>query len=343
VKTPSSATDRGRAAPALSPSDIPRSPGKKAVERILLVDDDADALFVLADYLRQCGFEVDCAENVESALARLHQHRPDLIMLDVLMPGVDGFEACEMLKANPRDREIPVLFVTGLHDAKEKVKAFEVGAVDYITKPINPVETLARIRLQLRIHSGQRQIAREQEKLHREMLRQSNAVVALQTSLDRALVVTTSSGEILFCSASAASLLHRYIPDMAPRQLPPGLLGGGDVGMLKIELVPAPEAKDCLLLTMHVARPPASFRDLLPLGLTGRETEILYWITQGKTSPEVGLILGITGNTVKAHVQHILPKLGVETRFAAALLASEFLQRLHAGDPGRLPPAVTAA
>jgi len=318
------------------------TPGK-AVERILLIDDDAGSMFVLAEYLRQCGFAVDCAENAESASVHLRSHHPDLILLDVLMPDTDGFEICRMLKAHPEDREIPVLFVTGLHETKEKVKAFAAGAVDYLTKPVDPEEALARIRHHLGMRAAQVELIRDRDKLLREMLRRSTTEDALQTSLDRALIVATSTGVIQFCSAPAASLLRTHIPDMAPNQLPPGLLAGGAIGDLRIERVPAPEGKDCVLLALHVAQPPASFRDLLSLGLTPRETEILYWIAQGKTSPEAGLILGISMNTVKKHVQNILPKLGVETRFAAALAASDILNRLHAHEPGALAALTSPA
>ena len=125
---------------------------------ILLVDDTPENLDILVDTLERQGFQLCVAKNGEAVFDRLKHIRPDLILLDVLMPGMDGFEVCRRLKAAPDTQDIPVLFMTALPDVVDKVKGFEAGAVDYITKPFQQEEVLARIKAQLTIRKLQREL-----------------------------------------------------------------------------------------------------------------------------------------------------------------------------------------
>lgn len=125
---------------------------------ILLVDDHPDILNALVTFLETVGFDLVIARNGAEALERAAQVMPDLILLDVLMPGLDGFETCRRLKADARTREIPVIFMTALSEAVDKVKGFEAGGVDYVTKPLHYEEMLARIQAHLTIRSQQRQL-----------------------------------------------------------------------------------------------------------------------------------------------------------------------------------------
>ncbi|NEU73677.1 response regulator [Hassallia byssoidea VB512170] len=119
---------------------------------ILIVDDVPNNLKVLSDTLANANFEVAIATSGEGALQQL-QHTPvSLILLDVMMPGMNGFETCQQIKANPTTRDIPIIFVTALTDAVNKVTGFELGGVDYITKPFQQSEVLARVRTHLAIH-----------------------------------------------------------------------------------------------------------------------------------------------------------------------------------------------
>lgn len=112
---------------------------------ILVVDDNLNNLGVIVDYLAECGFKIMVARNGKVALKRAQFAQPDLILLDVKMPGMDGFETCRQLKAHPRTNNIPVIFMTALTSTQDKVQGFSVGAVDYVTKPIQHEEVLARI------------------------------------------------------------------------------------------------------------------------------------------------------------------------------------------------------
>ena len=112
---------------------------------ILIVDDTPTNLEVLSESLSIAGFEVAVAIDGESAIEQTEYNPPELILLDVMMPGIDGFETCRRLKANPLTRDIPVIFMTALNDTVQKVKGFSLGAVDYITKPFQKDEVLARV------------------------------------------------------------------------------------------------------------------------------------------------------------------------------------------------------
>jgi two-component system, NtrC family, sensor kinase len=120
---------------------------------ILVVDDTPTNLQVLFDLLSEQSYRVAIAKNGETALQRLQSYLPDLILLDVMMPGIDGFETCQRLKADPATCDIPVMFMTALSDPVDKVKGLNLGAVDYITKPIQHEEVLARIRIQLQLRN----------------------------------------------------------------------------------------------------------------------------------------------------------------------------------------------
>ncbi len=120
---------------------------------ILIVDDTPANLGVVADYLEGYGFEIRITRSGEKALQRAKLAQPDIILLDVMMPGIDGFETCRRLKADEVTKNIPVIFMTGLVNPEDKVKGFEVGGVDYVTKPLYQKEVLARITTHLRIRN----------------------------------------------------------------------------------------------------------------------------------------------------------------------------------------------
>jgi len=124
----------------------------RAAERgvILIVDDTPDNLALLSDALDEVGYMVLVALDGLSALSRIQRRRPDLILLDAMMPGLDGFETCQRIKADPATADIPVLFMTALTDSEHVVKGFEAGGIDYVTKPINTEEVLARVASHLR-------------------------------------------------------------------------------------------------------------------------------------------------------------------------------------------------
>ncbi|WP_375467650.1 response regulator [uncultured Nostoc sp.] len=132
-------------------------------ELILIVDDIPNNLKVLFDILNNSGFKVSIAKSGESALEKAQKTLPNLILLDVMMPGMDGFETCRHLKSNQKTKDIPVIFMTALSETVEKVKGLHLGAVDYITKPIEHEEVLARINVHLELRRMQLKLVQEEK------------------------------------------------------------------------------------------------------------------------------------------------------------------------------------
>lgn len=134
---------------------------------ILIVDDNPNNLGILFDYLTKSELKVFVALDGESAIAQVEESNPDLILLDIMMPGIDGFETCRCLKANSLTQDIPVIFMTALSETVDKVKGFRVGAVDYITKPIQQEEVLSRIKIHLTLQDLKKQLQEKNETLLR--------------------------------------------------------------------------------------------------------------------------------------------------------------------------------
>ncbi|CBN56561.1 MULTISPECIES: hybrid sensor histidine kinase/response regulator [Kamptonema] len=139
----------------------------KKIEKniILIVDDNQNNLDVLFDLLKKSGFKVLVALNGESAIKQIERIHPTLILLDVMMPGIDGFETCRRLKTNPTTQDIPVIFMTALSETVNKVQGFQVGAVDYITKPFQYEEVLSRLNTHLTIRNLQKKLQEKNAEL----------------------------------------------------------------------------------------------------------------------------------------------------------------------------------
>jgi PAS domain S-box-containing protein len=148
--------------------------------RILVVDDNPDNLQVLMKLLTEHGFVTYPASEGELALRFVQSTPPDLILLDILMPGMDGYEACRQLKADERTREIPVIFMTALSEIEDKVAGFQLGAVDYITKPFQAEEALARVRTHIALHTMQKRLEEQNRQLQREIAERRRAEDELQ-------------------------------------------------------------------------------------------------------------------------------------------------------------------
>ena len=140
-----------------------QSPAHKNI--ILIVDDTQTNLDILFEFLKSYNFKVLIAIDGESAIEQIEYIKPDLILLDVMMPGIDGFETCRRLKADPNTKNIPVIFMTALADTVDKIKGFKMGAVDYITKPFQHQELLIRIQTHLTINNLQKQLQQKNDEL----------------------------------------------------------------------------------------------------------------------------------------------------------------------------------
>lgn len=157
---------------------------------VLVVDDTPTNLRLVSDVLADAGFEVAVARSGEEALARLEVYRPDVVLLDVMMPGLDGFETCRRMKASAAWADIPVIFMTALGDVESKLAGFAAGAVDYVTKPFDVREVVARARTQVTLR-----------RLERELVDRNAALARTNAELQEALAsVRTLSGLLPICA-----------------------------------------------------------------------------------------------------------------------------------------------
>jgi len=275
---------------------------------VLIVDDAPENLAMLHTALDEAGYRVLVATDGQSALDRLTWLLPDVILLDAIMPGLDGFETCRRLKADPLFAHIPVVFMTGLCETGHILDGFQAGGVDYLTKPIRPPEVLARIATHVR---NARQIASARQAVdaagHAMLSVDALGRVRWQSPAAREWLRPWLSAQGGLPPVAMTWLTHREPEPLSivveGRRLSLSRLASDDIGttllLRKRASAPEPQA-----LT-------AAF------GLTGRESEVLYWVVCGKINRDVGEILGMSPRTVDKHLQHIFEKLRVETRTAA--------------------------
>jgi DNA-binding NarL/FixJ family response regulator len=285
--------------------------------RVLVVDDTPANLSLLLDALTEAGHEILVAESGRSALSLLDHTTPDLVLMDLIMPGMDGVATCTRLKERAECRDVPVLFMTAIEEPAQKLRAFEAGALDYITKPVYPPEVLARVAAHLQIRALQRNLADE-------LALRVEAENQLSHSLDRAVLLADASGRIVFKTRLAADLLHKHFPGEQNGHLPANL--ARDNAPLLARRFAERDRNDLQMFILEERGSPPGPASLAQLGLTAREAEVLYWIAQGKSNPDIATILGANVRTVHKHVEHIFQKLGVETRNAAMLAALEILR-----------------
>nr|MBL8456184.1 response regulator [Zoogloeaceae bacterium] len=291
-----------------------------SVERVvLLVDDMPASLDFLVQALDQAGYTVLVAASGEAALRLLDLSVPDAVLLDAVMPGMDGFEVCRRIKRDDAYAHVPVIFMTGLAETENVLQGFAAGGVDYVVKPLRIPEVLARLATHAR-NARMARMAREAVDIggHGVVMLDAQGRIAWQSPRAAAWLAS------LFDSArDAASRLQALLAAGAADGEHALVLG--DARTLHIHaLGPAGIGEQMLLLSLRQAgtatRPPPLLDHL-----TRRETEVLSWIAKGKTNRDIAEILGMSPRTVNKHLEHVFEKLGVETRAAAAALATRGL------------------
>lgn len=181
---------------------------------ILIVDDIPANIRVLFEILQQSCFRVSVAKTGESALEKVQEALPDLILLDVMMPGIDGFETCRRLKANPVTQEIPIIFLSALDEVVDKVKGFAIGGVDYITKPFHTEEILARVKNQLALQAAKAEILQLNVELEQRVRQRTAQLEAANQELQREITERKKAENQLVYGA-----LHDALTDLPNRTL----------------------------------------------------------------------------------------------------------------------------
>lgn len=311
-------------------ADTPSGGGPgDAGDVVLLVDDTPDTLAMLTDALHQAGFKALIATGGAAALAICGRVTPDVILMDAMMPGLDGFETCRRLKALEAVAHVPVIFMTALSETDHVVQGFAAGGVDYVTKPVVLDEMFARIRA----HVGNARAAQ-------------SARVALDAT-GRYLLAVDRTGALAWATPQAGRLLQAAFPSpdgsvALPDETAPALLaamtgnGSPPLPLPALENGQAPS----LQLGFLGATGPNEFLFRLSVrheggegealrrhfALTAREAEVLTWIARGKSNRDIAEILALSPRTVNKHLEGIFIKLGVENRASAAVLASRVIE-----------------
>jgi len=290
----------------------------------LVVDDSPETLSYVSDVLEEASITALVARDGEQAISIVGRATPDVILMDAVMPGMDGFETCRRMKRIATVAHVPVIFMTGLRETEHVLHGFEAGGTDYVTKPISPTELIARIRA------------------HLSSARKTLGAQAALDATGRYLLSIDSSGRIVWATPQAVHLLET-------------LLGGADpVGFVlpaetRAHLQDAAPGTSVPLTQTPLADPmrlsvvgPAGRNEVLVrllaresnngearlrqrFDLTPREAEVLIWIARGKANRDAAEILGLSPRTINKHLEQIFNKLGVENRTAAAATALEVL------------------
>ena len=295
----------------------------------LVVDDSPETLRLLTDALDGAGMTVMVAMDGAAALRIVDQITPDIVLLDAVMPGMDGFETCRRLKRDAGLSDVPVIFMTGLTETQHIVGGLEAGGVDYVTKPIVVEEMLARIRVHL-VNARLTQSAR----------------TALDVS-GRYLLAVSGQGKIVWATPQAQRLLMENLASSAGEEF---TLSGPmlqwlaqmqkgkaksktqsasfpDNGQLQLQYMGKLGPSEFLLRLAKDSSADTPIEFSSELGLTTREGEVLSWLSKGKTNRDIAQILGLSPRTVDKHLEQIYAKLGVENRTAAAAVAGNATKR----------------
>jgi len=285
----------------------------------LVVDDNPDSLGMVSTALEAQGMTVLVARDGRSAIKLAHRVQPDVILMDAIMPGIDGFETCRMLKSGSNPTLAPIIFMTGLSDQQHVIKGLQSGGVDYITKPVVIEEMIARLTTHV-INSRMLQSAR-------------NAIDAFE----RPVLAFDEGAQFAWGSKSAMELVDGNAFALGAPEFLAWLLGC--VGR-PVSQIPPYVAANVLaqfmglsatreILVKLVEQDGSRKEDSLQtaFSLTAREAEVLYWLTLGKTNRDISTILALSARTVNKHLEQVFQKMGVDNRTSAAVLAD---RQIHA-------------
>lgn len=284
---------------------------------VLVVEDSPESLGMLHETLDRCNYMVLLAPSGEKALEIVMNVQPDAILMDALLPGANGFETTRQIKQLPHAKNIPVLFMTGLDDTEHIVEGLEAGGVDYITKPINITELVARL------------------KVHLDNARDAQTTKAALEISGQSLIATNRQGLVLWATPQARG---RFIPDktvlradtlewllekarsnQSSYDFDPYL--DTDSQGDNIQLVYLGQTGNEQFLVRIMESRDGTTRSVIQqhFELTEREADVLLWLVNGKSNKDIAEILEISSRTVNKHLDHVYVKLGVENRTAAAM------------------------
>jgi DNA-binding NarL/FixJ family response regulator len=281
----------------------------------LVVDDDPNSLSMVSSALEENGMSVIVARDGQTAIDLVGRVKPDVILMDAIMPQMDGFETCRRLKRAPNMTSAPIVFMTGLSESNDVLRGLKAGGVDYITKPVVVDELIARIGIHI-VNSKMIQSARD----------------ALDIS-GRSLLAFSRKGHLEWGSKEA--LVNFDLDDSDRKELQNWIIASAykPVSSLMPLCLSSFEfifvglsSSDEILIKFKRANSETNEQTLARLlSLTSRESEVLYWLTMGKTNKDISVILNLSPRTVNKHLEQIFQKMGVDNRTSAAVAADRIL------------------
>jgi DNA-binding NarL/FixJ family response regulator len=305
------------------------SPGAGARATILVVDDTPESLRFLTATLEHAGMTVLIAVDGLAALELLEHVTPDLVLMDAVMPGLDGFKTTRRIKADSRFRHLPVIFMTGLTETEHVVHGLEAGGVDYVHKPIVVDELLARVS----VHLANARVAQGSQ-------------LALDTA-GRPSFAVDDAGATIWLTPLATATIERLFPGWTPKdghlpeqlavtvrhlqqsEVPAGAQASFKIEESSVECTFLRQGSPTQWLFRLTERREGDAERLLSVryGLTSREAEVLIWISRGKQNREISEILHISPRTVNKHLEQVFEKMGVENRASATAIAVSTLSQ----------------
>jgi DNA-binding NarL/FixJ family response regulator len=290
---------------------------------VLVVDDSADALGIINALLVKDGYTVSIAMDGVQALAIADRLTPDIVLMDAIMPNMDGFEACIALKNSRALSEVPVIFMTGLSESEDVIRGLEAGGVDYINKPIKLDELLARI------------------KVHLNNSRKTRSAQVALDEVGQSALACDINGRVVWSTDYASALLESARDDNKglSMQLP---------SKIKSWLSNSPQRNDTIqlqgtdkllhlkflgrsspgeyLLKLHDSNEEIARAALKQhFELTEREVDVLLWLARGKTNREIAQILALSPRTINKHLEPVYRKMAVQNRTAAATICLQYM------------------
>lgn len=287
----------------------------------LVVDDNPESLGMVSAALEAEGMTVLVARDGNSAIQLTNRVQPDVILMDAVMPDLDGFETCRRLKSGQNPTPAPIIFMTGLTDQEHVVKGLKSGGVDYITKPVVVEEMVARLTTHI---------------LNARALNSAREAVG---TIESSVIAFNSTGTLAWSTDTARKALDAQNFKVVSQSAIEWITGCIGRPVSEVESFALSEthalkfvgvsAADEILIKL-VLHEPNRNEDLLQsaFGLTAREAEVLYWLTLGKTNRDISVILDLSARTVNKHLEQVFQKMGVDNRTSAAVLADRKLYSL---------------
>jgi DNA-binding response OmpR family regulator/DNA-binding CsgD family transcriptional regulator len=334
------------------------TPAARNYKTILIIDDSVTNLKVAVDHLRAYSFDILIARSGAAGIERAQLAQPDLILLDIQMAGIDGFETCRRLKANPKTAGIPLIFMTALDAPADKIRGLELGAVDYLTKPIDAAELLSRVNTHLRLQALQDQLRQANELLEQRV---AERTAALEAEIRQRVGEQAEKAGLLDLVRQQSEQLRQLTQlllesqdaqkstmQRAYQQLDQGLgqlahhleqarrspLQGEPPAQANVARAAIDRAlellarmQQSLLMTSAELRAASQAEEQLRasplLRLSDREYQIFQLLTQGRSNAEISAALFLAKTTVSTYQRRIMEKLGVSDLPGLVKLALE--------------------